>query len=54
MNCKNRGADMQTTSLLLKFDKDLVTGKKLFSPEGYHSWDELNDQYQGMSIFLSV
>ena len=47
MNCKNRGTDIQLTSLLIKFDKDLVTGKKFFSPDGYHLWDELNDQYQG-------
>ena len=35
-------------SLLVKFDKHRVPSKKFFNPQGFHSWDDINSQYQGM------
>ena len=34
-------------SLLVKFDKYRVPSKKFFNPQGFHNWDDLNNQYQG-------
>ena len=34
-------------SLLVKFDKYRVPSKKFFNPQGFHSWDDINSQYQG-------
>lgn len=40
----------ESYSMLVKFDADRVRGKKFFSPEGYHNWDDLNDEYQVRNI----
>lgn len=37
-------------SLLVKFDKHRVPSKKFFNPQGFHSWDDINSQYQVGSI----
>ena len=34
-------------SLLVKFDGKKVPSRKFFYPTGFHSWDDLNGQYQG-------
>jgi len=37
-------------SLLVKFDRKRVPSRKFFYPTGFHSWDNLNGQYQVSSI----
>ncbi|XP_023334151.1 uncharacterized protein LOC111705736 [Eurytemora carolleeae] len=38
-------------SLLVKFSRDnTIRGKRFFSPEGFHNWDDLNDEYQVRNI----
>jgi hypothetical protein len=42
------GRTEERFSLLVRFDRDRVASKKFFSPQGFHYWDELNNQYQGI------